>query len=101
MTPEEVRQIARSEILKLLSEMTAAASTPQTDSQWIGLKKAWKPLGYPSYDALYKDVEAGLFRSGKELCDRRKPGAKIARWQIDLVAARKRLAEDPSKRRRI
>lgn len=84
-------------IREVLIEMLQLA--PVEQSQWVDLTRAWQPLGYPSYDALYKDVQRGLFRQGKEVCDRRKPGAKIARLQIDLAAARKRLQEDPSKRR--
>ncbi len=89
----EIKEI----IKEVLSEMLQL--TPADSSQWLPLKSAWEPLGYPSYDALYKDVQRGLFRQGKEVCDRRKPGAKIARIQIDVIAARKRLAVDPAKRR--
>jgi hypothetical protein len=89
----ELKQLVREVLIELLLE-------PQPESSdWVDLPKAWQPLGYPSYDALYKDVQRGLFRQGKEVCDRRKPGAKLAKLQINLTAARKRLMEDPSKRR--
>lgn len=100
MTHDEIRQIVR----EVLGEMMAplfGVTPPKKSDEWVSLKAAWQPLGYPSYSALYKDVQSGLFRQGKELCDRRKPGAKIARLQIDLVAARKRLREDPSNRRSV
>jgi hypothetical protein len=97
----------RSQIKVLVQEvlieiLLSSSSLPtQTSEQWISLKKAWILMGYPSYQALHRDVKRGLFRKDKELRDRRKPGAKIARWQIDIVAAGKRLKEDPSKRRSV
>ncbi len=96
---DEIEAIVR----KVVAEMFAPllGTQPEPAEQWVSLTKAWKPLGYPSYDALYADVHSGLLRMGKEVCDRRKPGAKIARLQIDIVAARKRLKEDPSRRRAV
>ena len=97
MDRNELKAMLREVLPEVLIEMLQL--TPAEPSRWQDLKAAWQPLGYPSYNALYKDVQRGLFRLGKELCDRRKPGAKIARLQIDITAARKRLQEDPSKRR--
>lgn len=96
MNRDEMKALMRELLIEIL---TGATEQSDEASRWTSLKEAWKPLGYPSYSALYKDVQGGLFRLGKELCDRRKPGAKIARLQIDLVSARKRLQQDPSKRR--
>lgn len=89
----ELKEIVR----ELLIEMIQSPSIGP--DQWLDLADAWQLLGYPSYSALYKDVQSGLFRRGKEVCDRRKPGAKKAQYQINLAAARKRLQEDPAKRR--
>lgn len=94
MERSEIKKIVREVLLELLQPQILAES-----DQWLDLVDAWETLGYPSYGALYKDVQAGLFRKGKEVCDRRKPGAKKARLQINPAAARKRLQEDPSKRR--
>lgn len=93
--------INRSELKEIVRELLLEIiQSPSTEpDQWLDLADAWQSLGYPSYGSLYKDVQSGLFRQGKEVCDRRKPGAKIARLQINLAAARKRLQEDPSKRR--
>ena len=98
MDRDLIRQIVRETIAEMFSPIVNT-SQAEPDQQWQNLKSAWEPLGYPSYSALYKDVRSGLFRQGKELCDRRKPGAKIARLQIDLIAARRRLRENPAKRR--
>lgn len=95
MSRDEIKAIVR----EVLAEMLGLNNP--VGEKWVNLREAWKPLGYPSYDALYKDVQAGLFRKGKELCDRRKPGARIARWQIDIAAARNRLRENPTKRRSV
>lgn len=100
MNRDELKALIR----EVLSEMLApvlGSNQPAPSERWIDLQSAWEQLGYPSYNALYKDVQFGLFREGKELCDRRKPGAKLARWQIDIIAARKRLRENPAKRRSV
>ncbi len=94
----------RQELKKLMRELlielaTGATQQPDETAQWVSLQEAWQPLGYPSYTALYKSVHLGVLRMGKEVRDRRSPGAKIARLQIDITAAHRRLSQDPSKRR--
>jgi hypothetical protein len=96
---DQIKAIVR-EILTEILLSTHSSSTGMSE-EWVDLKKAWNRLGYPSYQSLHRDVQRGLFRQKKELRDRRKPGAKNARWQIDIVAAGKRLKEDPSKRRSV
>lgn len=86
-------------IKECLLEILSGNEPPPQD--WVSLQEAWRPLGYPSYDALYKAVSDGLFREGRELRDRRRTGAQKARWQINLAAAQRRLLEDPSKRRAV
>jgi len=98
MTRDEIQSIVRETLIDLLCPGSLSQNAAE---QWMGLDKAWTPLGYPSYQALHRDVKQGLFRLGKELRDRRKPGAKIARWQIDITAAGRRLKQDPSKRRSV
>jgi hypothetical protein len=99
MSHDEIEAIVR----RVVTEMFApiVGNQPEPTEQWVSLRQAWKTLGYPSYDALYSDVHSGLFRQGKEVCDRRKPEAKIAKHQIDIVAARKRLKQDPAMRRAV
>ena len=99
MSHDEIRAIVREEFARMFS-MMLQPSDPKAD-QWVGLKDAWKPLGYPSHTAIYKDLQAGVLRVGKEVRDRRKPGAKIARYQVNITAANKRLSEDPAKRRSV
>ncbi|MGG6297840.1 hypothetical protein ACQ4M4_25890 [Leptolyngbya sp. AN02str] len=96
MNEERVREIVR----EVLIEMIAPGLQPSDDG-WQDATTAWEVLGYPSYDALYKDIQAGLLRQGKEVFDRRKPGARKARWTVDVAAAKRRLAENPENRRGI
>jgi hypothetical protein len=67
-------------------------------SEWINLNDAWAALGYSSYNALHSAFRRGLFREGKEVRDRRVPGAKRPRWQIHLGRAEQRLNTPPDKR---
>jgi hypothetical protein len=66
--------------------------------EWTDLKNAWEPLGYPSYNALHSAFRRGLFRAGKEMRDRRNPGTKRPRWQINIELAHQRLNTPPDKR---
>jgi hypothetical protein len=99
MFPEDRSQI-KEIIREVLAEMIAAPIGPSRGG-WVSLKDAVLPLGYPSYKALHKDVCAGVFRMDKEVRDRRKPGAKLARLQINIEAAQRRLGEAPANRRSI
>lgn len=67
-------------------------------SEWFNLTEAWEQLGYSSYASLWAAARSGLFREGKELRDRRRPGSKRARWQIDIPAAQTRLNTPHDKR---
>lgn len=98
MNEEQVKSIVWKLLLELIPSLMKV-SQPERLEGWVDAKKAWGPLGYPSYNALYKTIQSGLLREGKEVRDRRKPGARIARWQVNLAAAHKRLLQDPSKRR--
>jgi hypothetical protein len=101
MSPDvraEVEEIVRDVLVKLL---TAASAPAVSQGGWVSLKDAVVPLGYPSYKALHKDVAVGLFRLGKEIRDRRKPGAKVPRLQINIEKAQKRLSESQENRRSV
>jgi hypothetical protein len=87
-------------IQEVLAEMLGI-SDQKAQAGWVALKDAVPVLGYPSYKALHKDIDAGLLRRGTEVRDRRKPGAKKAVLQINVEAAQRRLGEDPVNRRSI
>lgn len=97
----ENREELKSLIREVLAEMFTKGSQADGGDRWVSLKDAVEPLGYPTYNALHKAVQSGVFRMGKELRDRRKPGAKLARLQIHLGKAQRRLNEDPSNRRAV
>jgi hypothetical protein len=94
------RDELKAAIREVLGEMLGA-SVNQTPTGWVALKDAVLPLGYPSYKAIHKDVSSGMFRMGQEIRDRRKPGAKLARLQINLEKAQKRLTEHHANRRAV
>ena len=95
MTREEISEIVREELLKILG------GSGKPVEEWVPLKDAVEALGYASADALRRDIAAGLFRVGKEIRDRRSPGSKKPIYQINVELAQKRLLEDPSKRRAV
>ncbi|MFQ3618819.1 MAG: hypothetical protein SNJ57_18160 [Cyanobacteriota bacterium] len=94
MHREEIKALIREVLFEVFAEKFSTNEAGLQDTH-----TAWRNLGYPSYDAMYKDIQAGLLREGKEVFDRRKPGAKIARWVVDVAAAKKRMAENPEQRR--
>jgi hypothetical protein len=98
MADDQIRAIVREVLAEVLAPLLGQRQEPKADD-WRDITDAWEPLGYPSYHALYGAIKGGIFRPGKELRDRRKNGAKQAQWQINLVAAQRRLLEAPSKRR--
>lgn len=104
MNQHEESQI-REVVIDVLRELVTSSSRQPKEAplpdKWVDLRKAWDLLGYPSYQALYKAVKSGLLRPGIEVRDRRKPGARIARWQVNLAAAHKRLKSDPTTRRAV
>jgi hypothetical protein len=97
MTDDELEARMRRLLAEILGPLLG--SQPEPTEQWVSIKAAVKPLGYSSYDALYAAIQGGLFRQGKEIRDRRKPGAKISRIQVNLVAAQKRLNQAQDTRR--
>ena len=53
MTKDEIQSIVRETLIDLLCPGSLSQNAAE---QWMGLDKAWTPLGYPSYQALHKDV---------------------------------------------
>ncbi|MDB9529078.1 hypothetical protein PN498_24000 [Oscillatoria sp. CS-180] len=93
----EVERLVEIKVRQVLAEMLGVATQPEPSV--LSLKNAVLRLGYQSERQLYKDIESGLLRVGIEIEDRRRPGAKKARYFIDIPAARKRLASAPEKRK--
>lgn len=93
----EVEQLVELKVRQVLAEMLGVST--QAEPSVLSLKDAVIALGYQSTRQLYKDIDVGLLRVGIEVEDRRRPGAKKARYFINLPATRKRLAHPPQKRR--
>jgi len=96
MTPEDKR-----ELRLMIREEVASAISQLTDTkppQYAPTKKAMELLGYSNVQTLYSAVNRGLFRIGKEVQDRRNPGAVYANYYFDIEACKKRLQTLPEKR---
>lgn len=63
--------------------------------------EAWKVLGFPSYKALNYAYHSGLFRIGKEVLDRTKPGARRKTYLMNIPACLERLKEEGHQRRAV
>ena len=102
MTPEQeamVRSIVRSELRRLIG-----GADDDSNSQWLDTNEAYRKLGYPTAKSLRQDVDSGLLRLSdgsheREVRDRRKPGAKIARFQFHIANCQRRLNEASDRRR--
>lgn len=74
-------------------------SDNQSGPSTVPIAEAAKILGYPSPQAVYKDISGGLLRVGHEVEDRRRPGREKPRYYINIEAAKQRLRSDPARRR--
>jgi len=96
LIPEsELKQAVR-EILAEMLGVQGAQVTPLR--QWYDTDPAYQKLGFDSAEQLRESVRSGLLRLGHEVRDRRKPKAKLPRYQFHLEKCQKRLAEHPEKR---
>jgi len=96
LTEEQLRALIRSVLQEMLAPVVGQPS-PQVNV--LPLRRAFKTLGYHSYDQIYEDVNSGLLRIGHEIEDRRRPGVEKRRLYVNVEAAKKRLAALPDKRR--
>jgi len=97
MTPEdkrELRLIIREEVANVVAQLTETYQP-----QYAPTKKAMELLGYSHVQTLYSAVNRGLFRIGKEVQDRRHPGAVNANYYFDIEACKRRLQTVPEKRK--
>ena len=98
----EVERLVEIKVKQVLSEMLGL-DQPSQEPECLPIAKAAKVLGYGSPSQIYKDMDSGLLRVGrsKEVEDRRRPGRQKARYYVNIALAKKRLAEDPNRRRLI
>ncbi|NEQ47444.1 MAG: hypothetical protein F6K00_29450 [Leptolyngbya sp. SIOISBB] len=102
ISQNELERLVEVKVRQVLSEMLGLNESSQAP-EYLPIAKAVKALGYDSPSQIYKDMDSGLLRVGKrkEVEDRRRPGRQKARYYINIPLAKKRLAEDPSRRRLI
>ena len=94
MVERILKRILKTVLVDILLE-----SDNQAGPSTAPIAKAAKILGYPSPQAVYKDIRGGLLRVGHEVEDRRRPGKEKPRYYINIEAAKQRLQSDPARRR--
>jgi hypothetical protein len=101
MTPHEIELLVELKVRQTLAQLLGplVSQQPQPQAEWLDLKDAFALLGLPSVKALRDAIRDGLLRTGHEVRDRRKPGAKHARYQVNLALSQVRLNSTPNKRR--
>ncbi len=102
MTPNEIERLVEVKVRMVLSDLLGPLVAPrQSQAEWLDLKDAFPLLGFPSVKALRDAIRDGLLRPGHEVRDRRKNGAKNARWQVNIALSQQRLNLPADKRRPI
>jgi hypothetical protein len=87
-------------VREVLAEMLGIPPTTPAHStrQWYDTDPAYHLLGLDDPEQLRDGVRSGLFRLGHEVRDRRKPQAKLPRYQFHIEKCQQRLAERPERR---
>ena len=87
-------------VREVLAEMLGMAIQPQISPlrQWYDTDPAYQLLGLDEAEQLREAVRSGLLRVGHEVRDRRKPQAKLPRYQFHIEKCQQRLAERPEQR---
>ncbi len=88
----EVEHIVKATISKAFGIAQSA------DIEYLDTQKAVKFLGYDHPRSLYKLINSGVLRIGKEVQDRRSDGSNKANYYFNKQACLKRLNTRPEKR---
>ncbi len=85
----------------VLSEMLGLGITSQVPvtRQWFDTDPAYQLLGLKDAEQLREAVRSGLLRVGHEVRDRRKPQARLPRYQFHIDKCQQRLSARPERRR--
>lgn len=67
-------------------------------SQTLPLSKAWKQLGYASYQSCHHRIQSGHYRIGIEYEDRRSPDSSKPALYLNIPECRVRDKQNPAKR---
>jgi hypothetical protein len=97
MIPEsQLKQAVREVLAEMLGVNNSGSASSQR--QWYDTDPAYELLDLDNAEQLREAVRSGLLRVGHEVRDRRKPNARLPRYQFHLDKCRKRLSERPEKR---
>jgi len=98
ISESQLKQAVREVLLELLGLGMPAQAVSPANRQWYDTDPAYQMLGFDHSNQLREAVRSGLLRVGHEVRDRRKPMAKLPRYQFHLDKCQKRLAERPERR---
>lgn len=96
------RLIPESELKRAIKEVLAEMigyPKPGKERKYYPTSQAWRMLGYSSAKELYRAIDAGLFRLGKEFQDRRKPQGIYPKYYFNIEKCLQRLDQLPEKRK--
>jgi hypothetical protein len=97
LIPEsELKDAVREVLAEMLGFQQGAQS--QGNRQWYDTDPAYQLLDLDNAEQLRDAVRSGLLRVGHEVRDRRKPNARLPRYQFHIDKCLQRLSERPEKR---
>lgn len=100
LIPEsQLKQAVAEILLDVAQQLGIEPHNSHQNRQWYDTNLAYKLLGYDEAEQLRDAVRSGLLRVGYEVRDRRKPQAKLPRYQFHIEKCQNRLLELPEKRR--
>ncbi|NJL21201.1 MAG: hypothetical protein HC895_10875 [Leptolyngbyaceae cyanobacterium SM1_3_5] len=99
ISESELKQAVREVLAEMLGLDAPAPASVSPLRQWYDTDPAYTPLGLNDPEQLREAVRSGLLRVGHEVRDRRKPKAKLPRYQFHIEKCQQRLSERPERRR--
>jgi len=110
MTPQEIEALVDQRLnerfLQFVAQLggTSPQPTAPVETEWVDGAEAAKALGFPQVKTLYEAIASGLFRLSdekveREVVDRRLPGRTKPRYLFHVENCKRRLKENPEKRR--
>jgi hypothetical protein len=92
----QIKQAIREILAEMLGVQMAQSGEQR---QWYDTDPAYELLDLDEPEQLRDAVRSGLLRIGYEVRDRRKPRAKLPRYQFHIERCQQRLLEKPEKRK--
>jgi hypothetical protein len=99
ISESELKQAVREVLAEMLGLGTPASAQVSPLRQWYDTDPAYKMMGLDDAEQLREAVRSGLLRVGHEVRDRRKPKAKLPRYQFHIEKCQQRLSERPERRK--